>query len=59
MHHERAAFTFSNSVNPRARSRKCEDCLGKENAKEAESEINEMRVLKLEEENNILKCEIR
>jgi hypothetical protein len=59
MQHERAAFTFSNIVNPRARSRECEDCLRKENAKEAESEINQVRVFKLEEENKILKSEIR
>ncbi len=59
MQHERAAFTFSNSVNYRAGSRECEDCLRKENAKEADSEINEMRGFKLEEENKILKCEIR
>ena len=57
MQHERAAFTFSNSVNQR--SRECEDCLRKESAKENESELNQVRVFKLEEENKILKCEIR
>jgi hypothetical protein len=53
MQHERAAFTFSSSVNQR--SRECEDCLRKENAKEND----QVRVFKLEEENKILKCEIR